>query len=623
MTVANSGMSENDYIKLIKEARSGDQKSFSKLAEMIRPRLYTYVFRIMLHDDVAQDIVQETMLEMFKVIGKLQKADRFWPWARGIAYNKIRRYRSDDKRWRTVSMFNEEDNNLPEDKRIDQQAGLSSLMSEELKNMIFDAMQELKPRQRAVLVMRCYEQMEYSKIAKLMKGSELGIRVLFFRAKKSLYQQLAKNGLGKNFLLAALVLFGKFTAPSKAAAAKVTVTAASTEVGMTANIIGTATSKSAAVILATAGVIAAGAAVVPHMVDQGTAFVQETEKNIQQVVSNWPSKLQLQGPAESWYYYPTDEQDTVMLRQVGSVSDSGQSWCYQLQNDSANYMFNAEENTVYINNFRKWNSDLKVWQLPNDDAKLSDFISKIEGITERGTVSKAGNNQLIIVTKGQKKTKDSIEAFTNANALSEGYFRFDWPIGTNVIDNRDTMHKRGWTYFQITGQINGEKVTGSGRIPFVYQATKEFYPWIKLSSGRYRVAANIQDNHKESAFAGLSRPWTGLHTIDIIRRDAAKQQIAFDTKYQTDSRKTQVVLTKKLENSNIQIAYSIDMEKDVVEKIVISVTEGDLIKEGVLEFNYLQEIDQVAGKFVEPKEEEINLQNDNGLLWLVDLIQNR
>ena len=81
---------DRDYVALAEKARLGDKSSLDKLTELVQPRLYAYVYRIILQKNLAQDIVQEAMLEMIKVIEKLEKPDRFWPWLRGIAYNKIR-----------------------------------------------------------------------------------------------------------------------------------------------------------------------------------------------------------------------------------------------------------------------------------------------------------------------------------------------------------------------------------------------------------------------------------------------------------------------------------------------------------------------------------------------------
>ena len=93
-----------DYIRLVKQAQLGDRDSMDRLAEIARQRLRQHVYRITLHANLTQDIVQESMLEMFKVLGKLKNADRFWPWLYGIAFNKIRHHNRRQSRKNTISM---------------------------------------------------------------------------------------------------------------------------------------------------------------------------------------------------------------------------------------------------------------------------------------------------------------------------------------------------------------------------------------------------------------------------------------------------------------------------------------------------------------------------------------
>jgi hypothetical protein len=105
--------------------------------------------------------------------------------------------------------------------------------------------------------------MAYSDIAEAMGCSEFSTRMLFLRAKRSLQRELMRNGFKKGSLLAALALFGKITAPSKAAAAQVTVSTTALKVGTVATIAGVATTKTAIISLAAAGAITAGVGTTP------------------------------------------------------------------------------------------------------------------------------------------------------------------------------------------------------------------------------------------------------------------------------------------------------------------------------------------------------------------------
>jgi len=275
-----------------------------------------------------------------------------------------------------------------------------------------------------------------------------------------------------------------------------------------------------------------------------------------------------------------------------------------LQDEHAN--FYNQDNTISIRNYRHWNSDLSVWRLPTDRPELKDFLSRVEGSSIEMEYVPNKDRGLLVIASSKEAGERNLWITRYYNVMDEDYFQSDWPRETPTIDNRDPMHKRGWTYFKITGQINGKQIQGRGRIPFVYATSRSHWPWVEL-----KVA---ESDISEACFAGLSRPWMGLHTIDTVRRDAAQKQIWFETKYDKRTGKTQVIL--KPEDG--QIVYTIDMEKDVVESITFSSDTG-----GQLQFDYLQDIDGIGSEFAEPASKASMRERSEGMLWLVRLVEGK
>jgi RNA polymerase sigma-70 factor (ECF subfamily) len=587
---------DDRFVELVKQARLGDSGSVDRLAEMATERLRTFIYRFTLANDVTEDIIQESILEMLKILGKLEKAERFWPWLYGIAINKIHRHHR-AKRRKSMSMGYRES---PKDN----QGALDNLVTQELKQIVSVTMRGLKPHYRAVLSMRCYDGMEYSEIAEAMGRSEFSVRKMFFRAKKSLQKQLSRQGFGKGSLLMALVLFGKMTAPSKAAAAQITVTTAVTKVGVAASVAAIAASKTAILSLTTAGALAVGTMVATSGPE--TAVVPSGEKPTE---SSYvlPQGVQVHKYSqESWYYYPSNS-ETIMFRLKKGNSNGKNSYCQWLQNHEVNYYFDNHKNIIYINNYRMWRSDLGVHYLPTDAAELSNSLASI-GNNEKWLEYNWRNikNLLIIIKQSKGESSSDFQITQHKSVLGEDYFQSDWPTNAKVVDNRDSMHKRGWTFFKITGKINGKKVKGKGRIPFVYATSERYWPWVVLKVGKNVV--------NKANFIGLGRPWMGLHTIDTVRRDAIKKQMQFRTKLLPGGEKAEVVLTYEL----IDLVYTIDMNKDVIDKITFLVSNSSV---GELIFTYLQNIDHVGNKFAEPRRKSSKWlqQKSQDILWLVQL----
>ena len=618
-------INHKEHAELVKKAQLGDKECLNRLAEAARVHLREYVLRLTLQEDLTQDIVQESILEMFKVFDKLKNAEKFWAWLDGIAFNKIRSHYGRQWRHKTISLskisheITTEDNN----------SALADMVNHELKQIVIKSMRELSPRHRAVLTMRCYREMPYSEIARLMGCTEFGAQSLFYRAKKALAKKLSSHGLGKGYLLPALVLFGKLTATTEATAANISITASTLKVSTAAAIAAIATSKTAVVSLVTAGLIAGGTIAVT----QGTAGIDNGLQSARaRTLINTPNQIEAGTDTEQcWYFFPEGTGGPVMMRLM-KFSDSGEdSYCQYLQNQSANYYY--DKNTIYINNSRMYSPELSVARLPTDGEDLSQFISQVEGKPTDIEYISSSKKGLLIISKSSNDRGNRIWRIDrHFNVLEEEYFQFNWPESTRIVDNRDIMHKRGWTYFRIAGHINGKEVTGTGRMPFVYATSRRFGPWLKL---QLKEGSKIVDTPKEacvldknsnvmaryeagSFFEGLGRPWMGLHTIDTVRRDAGEKQVRFETIPIPDSRKTEVVLMSK----KIKLVYTINMETDVIEKITFSADDDG---EGELRFSYLQDIENIGDEFASPRSAgQRSLQKDSpGVLWPVKLINNR
>ncbi|MHC4740758.1 MAG: RNA polymerase sigma factor [Planctomycetota bacterium] len=611
------------HIELIEKARRGNKGATDRLAEVAAVRLREYVLRLTLDKDLTEDIVQESMLEMLRVFDKLKQAERFWSWLYAIAYNKVREHRRGRSHRKATSLSAVGAGIADESKR----EAFAETVSGELKHIVLKAMAELKPRQRDVLTMRCYDRMPYEQIAEVMGCSKFGAQALFYRAKKSFAKRLSSHGLDKGYLLAALVLFGKLTASSEAAAAQVSVTAATLEIGRAASLAAIATSKTAVVTLAGAAFIAGGSVAI------GPSTVES--HNGHSPASNQPAiaagrTSDIAEVEESWYYYPDGPGGAVMMRLSESDGGRGDRRFRILQNQHGNYRY--ENGCIYMDNHHPYNADLSVRRLPTDDNTLSAFLSQIEGARGDMEYIRATGRGLLVICKRDNALGDRIwRVDRHSNVLDEVFFQLDWPEGTRKVDRRDAMHKRGWTYFKVSGRINGEQITGTGRIPFVYETSRSHYPWADVRVGKrlrivdtgravhvYDAAGKITGSYAAgSFFDALGNPWMGLHAIDAVRRAAAKAKIPFETK-RTDKNKVQITLTGQGAN----LAYDINLEKDVVESIKAvhaGTAESDAI--ATVNFDYLEKIPPSDTRFGAPKPATTGpIRRELGVMWLVDML---
>jgi len=247
-----------ELIDLIIKARQGDQQSMGRLVELAEPRLLTYVFRLTLSRDLAEELSQKTLAKMVESLNTLENVDRFWNWLLRHAMGEVQHYYRDRKRRREVEteILNQE--YFRQYVRRNHHDGLDEAARIELSDIIYDAIAQLKLVYRNVLVLRCYEELSFAEIARFLDCKELRARVLFFRAKHALKQHLSQSGFKKDTLLTGLGLFGILTVSTKETATAISVKTATLDIGAAATIAGLLGTRMGVTIVTASSAIVAG-----------------------------------------------------------------------------------------------------------------------------------------------------------------------------------------------------------------------------------------------------------------------------------------------------------------------------------------------------------------------------
>ena len=657
-----------NYTDLVKQAQFGCKESMDRLILLLQPRISSYIYRLTLNNDVTLDIRQEALLAVVTSLKGLEHPDGFWSWAYRIASNKVQEYFRNQQREKAIQKTLKLDKNYLSQKVPGSYGdGLKSLIEKELSEAIADAMSKLKFRHRNILVLRCCEQMSYSEIADIMNCSKLTAEVLFYRAKHSLKRELSKHDIGKGLLLTSLWLFGQMTTPADAAPATATITAASTKVGPIATALGAAGTKLGIGVIAmiTASLLTIGGIAGLNQADNSNTFSREKPpersaiKSFHYIEQDW-GKVGLlnpnlgrgrslsRGAYEQWFYFPDGIDGPMFMMMQRWDPHLKNRICGWLQSASGNYYYRADENIIYIHNYNLPGPDLKTRRLPSDPPEFVEFIDQVEGKIPYLTYIRDKETGLLVgVLDHRFYNAENFRSSISYNILDEVNFKsflYPWPPDASVVDKRDTMHKRGWTYFRISGKIGNEQILGWGRVPFIYGESKKHPTWLKIDVGdRIKIidgpqGAYLKDFNGKliatypagSFFKGLSRPWFGMNTIDIVRRDAVEKRVKFRTealdynKEEIQYERAKVTLIEPANRSKYQVVFTINLFRNLLEKIEFSAYGDSGQKErGELEFQYLEEVDNLADEFSEPEKiagPETTHRESPGILWLVELL---
>ena len=572
---------DRDYTQYVMKAKQGDRSALNDLADRVEPHLLEYVMRMTMDTHLAQDLVQESLLTMVQEYDRLRDPRQFWFWLTKIALNHVRaHYR---RNWRRVSLSRKQ----PPPPEGGVHDAVAEVIGEELKQIVLRAMHRLPPEHRAVLAMRCYDQLTFPLIAKQLGCREFQARALFSRAKRALGKNLTKNGLGKASLLGALVIFGKITAVTEATVTDTSVAAAALDVGFWPSLAVALSSRAAATIIATLGVSVAAVPLVSGIYDAtGVESVDSAS------VRNLGDSQGQENAHEYQYYFPPGHPGVVHIQTRASDEDKRTDWRW-LQNADANFWCNGKQ--VFIKNSHLVLHDLAVLRLPTDSSGLKAFLDRVESRHTTARPVRLSHTGLLVIM-GTNVNGPFTHVRSDYDISDEQVFQRPWPTRMKVIDERDALHQQGWCCFRITGSVRGKRIQGTGRIPLVLSALSSHFPWLTLSVGQDMVlvddptGAHIsKDGLRKQAryapgafFRALSRPWEGLHTLDTIRRDAAHYRLWFETQRIPHTQQVTVTVIQ----GEFRIVYTVEMDTDLVREIQFF--EGQ-IAQGQLSIDYLKD----------------------------------
>ncbi len=213
-------MSYTNLTEAVSALQKGDQSAFQEIYDGSVRYIYYTILKSVSDKDLADDILQETYIEIYKNISSLKEPEAFKGWSAVIAQNKISRYfrkRSDsvfssEEEMDTVMDSMEEDDSamLPED----------AADNKETQRLILSIIDSLPEAQKEAVISFYYNQMSISEIAGAMEVPENTVKTWLSRGKKKIKEEVIilaeKHGTKLYAAPLMLVLSGIFTKEAEA-----------------------------------------------------------------------------------------------------------------------------------------------------------------------------------------------------------------------------------------------------------------------------------------------------------------------------------------------------------------------------------------------------------------------
>jgi len=191
-TPAQAEVSDQD---LVKACQDGETEAFDQLVGRYRTRVFGMIYNMVHNEQDAWDLAQDGFLKAWKSIGRFRGQSSFYTWIYRIVMNVT----IDWLRKKQVKGTGAEFDDAIQLKEIDPASRTvpkadplphQRMMHGEIRERINEAIAQLSPEHRAVILMKETEDMQYHEIAEALGCSIGTVMSRLFYARKKLQTML-------------------------------------------------------------------------------------------------------------------------------------------------------------------------------------------------------------------------------------------------------------------------------------------------------------------------------------------------------------------------------------------------------------------------------------------------
>jgi RNA polymerase sigma factor (sigma-70 family) len=162
-------------------------KSFSLLIDTYQKPIYYFVRKMVLEHEDADDVTQNTFIKAWKAFADFRGDSKIGTWLYRIAYNESITFINREKRLGKVRL---EDVESQLSKSLEADA---FYQGEEIQRKLETALALLPEKQKAVFIMKYYEEKKYEEIAEITGTSVGALKASFHLAVKKIEDYLIKH----------------------------------------------------------------------------------------------------------------------------------------------------------------------------------------------------------------------------------------------------------------------------------------------------------------------------------------------------------------------------------------------------------------------------------------------
>ena len=176
---------EDVETKLMLEYQKGSEEAFIQLYHRIKAPLYNWIYRMVVNESIAEEMVHETLLRVYRSKYAYRPKAKFKTWCFTIAKNLFLTYIS-----KNSIAFEELENFSIESK---EQSLDENVARKQRESIILRGLSNIPHRQKIAITLRYFQDFSHEEIATTMHISQKAVKSLLNRGLDSLEKVLAKE----------------------------------------------------------------------------------------------------------------------------------------------------------------------------------------------------------------------------------------------------------------------------------------------------------------------------------------------------------------------------------------------------------------------------------------------
>lgn len=152
--------------------------AFTELIRTYQEQLYACIFRMVMDEEAAKDILQNVCIKVWNSLGQFRAESRISTWMYRIAVNESLNWLELEKK-RALQP-------LPDNGDASDQPANPFISAETIERKLQEAIRLLPDKQRMVFLLRYYEEMPYEEMSRILETSEGALKASYHHAVKKI-----------------------------------------------------------------------------------------------------------------------------------------------------------------------------------------------------------------------------------------------------------------------------------------------------------------------------------------------------------------------------------------------------------------------------------------------------